>query len=117
MRQEPDHRRLVRVVSRASALEHVAPVVAHVSDVDAGLVGKLSLHGCVPRIHRRGDELVWPHVGLHVERLACASRSSGAGSKQGKNPVGGNYRELVGVGPTVKLKAGVLLSLVGPLMV
>src|ERR1700722_7357884 len=92
---EAHYRRLVRVVTIASALEYMASVVANIGHIDAGLVGKLPLNGCIPRVHHRRYEFVRPNVGPDVLRQAGASRPGGARAKQRKDSVARNHWELI----------------------
>src|SRR5882724_8803098 len=94
---EIHNRRLVRVVTIAIALEYMASVVPNIGHIDAGLVGKLPLNGCIPRVHHGGYEFVRPNVGPHVERQAGGAirRVRSARPKQRKDSVGRDYGELV----------------------
>ena len=93
MRQEPNDRGLVSVVGVAVAFEYMGAVVAHVTDLNARLVGQLVLNGDVPCIERGCNQLVWPDARRHV-----SSRT-----KQRKNTVGRNYWELVGSRPANRI--------------
>ena len=78
---ETHHRRLVRVVTIAIALEYMASVVPNIGHIDAGLVGKLPLNGCIPRVHHRRYQFVRPNVG----RPFCAKQVPVDPGAQGPN--------------------------------
>src|ERR1700722_2919807 len=94
-RGETHNRRLVRVVRVTITLEYMASVVPNIGHIDAGLVGKLPLNGCIPRVHHRRYEFVRPNVGPDVQRQAGASRPGGARPKQRKDSIARNHWELI----------------------